>query len=50
VLGSKLPLFFAIVILLSMLLLFVIFRSVVIPLQAALMNLLTIGAALGERP
>jgi len=47
VLGSKLPLFFAIVILLSMLLLFVIFRSVVIPLQAALMNLLTIGAALG---
>jgi hypothetical protein len=33
VLGSKLPLFFAIVILLSMLLLFVIFRSLVIPLQ-----------------
>jgi RND superfamily putative drug exporter len=47
VLASKLPLFFAIVILLSMLLLFVIFRSVVIPLQAAIMNLLTIGAALG---
>ena len=47
VLCSKLPLFFAIVILLSALLLFVIFRSLVIPIQAALMNLLTIGAALG---
>jgi RND superfamily putative drug exporter len=47
VLGGKLPLFFAIVILLSALLLFVIFRSIVIPIQAAIMNLLTIGAALG---
>jgi putative drug exporter of the RND superfamily len=47
VLASKLPLFFAIVILLSALLLLVIFRSLVIPLQAAIMNLLTIGAALG---
>jgi RND superfamily putative drug exporter len=47
VLGGKLPLFFALVILLSALLLFVIFRSLVIPLQAALMNLLTIGSALG---
>ncbi len=47
VLGSKLPLFFGIVILLSALLLFVVFRSLVIPLQAAIMNLLTIGAALG---
>ena len=47
VLGSKLPLFFGIVILLSALLLFVIFRSLVIPVQAALMNLLTIGSALG---
>jgi len=47
VLGSKLPLFFGLVILLSMLLLFIIFRSLVIPLQAAIMNLLTIGAALG---
>ncbi|MGO9794045.1 MAG: MMPL family transporter [Solirubrobacteraceae bacterium] len=46
-LGSKLPLFFSIVILLSAILLFVIFRSLVIPIQAALMNLLTIGAALG---
>jgi putative drug exporter of the RND superfamily len=47
VLAGKLPLFFGIVILLSALLLFVIFRSLVIPIQAALMNLLTIGAALG---
>jgi RND superfamily putative drug exporter len=47
VLGGKLPLFFGIVILLSALLLFVIFRSLVIPVQAALMNLLTIGSALG---
>jgi RND superfamily putative drug exporter len=47
VLASKLPLFIAIVILLSMLLLFVIFRSLVIPVQAAAMNLLSIGAALG---
>jgi putative drug exporter of the RND superfamily len=47
VLSSKLPLFVGIVVLLSALLLFVIFRSLVIPLQAALMNLLSIGAALG---
>ncbi len=47
VLANKLPLFLAIVILLSALLLFVIFRSLVIPIQAAVMNLLTIGAALG---
>jgi putative drug exporter of the RND superfamily len=47
VLSGKLPLFFAIVILLSALLLLLVFRSVVIPVQAAIMNLLTIGAALG---
>ncbi|MGA2928607.1 MAG: MMPL family transporter, partial [Solirubrobacteraceae bacterium] len=47
VLAGKLPLFFSIVILLSALLLFVIFRSLVIPVQAAIMNLLTIGASLG---
>ena len=45
VLSSKLPLFIGIVVLLSALLLFVIFRSLVIPLQAALMNLLSIGGA-----
>jgi len=47
VLSNKLPIFLAIVILLSALLLFVIFRSVVIPIQAAVMNLLTIAASLG---
>ncbi len=47
VLAAKLPLFIAIVVLLSALLLFVIFRSLVIPLQAAIMNLLSIGGALG---
>ncbi|MDX6551148.1 MAG: putative drug exporter of the superfamily, partial [Gaiellales bacterium] len=47
VLSSKLPLFIGIVILLSALLLLVVFRSLVIPLQAALMNLLSIGASLG---
>jgi putative drug exporter of the RND superfamily len=46
-LSSTLPLFIAIVIVLSALLLLVLFRSVVIPVQAALMNLLSIGAALG---
>ncbi len=47
VLSSKLPLFIGIVVLLSALLLLVVFRSLVIPLQAALMNLLSIGASLG---
>ena len=47
VLSGKVPLFVGIVVLLSALLLFVIFRSLVIPVQAALMNLLSIGAALG---
>jgi RND superfamily putative drug exporter len=47
VLGSKLPLFIAIVVLLSAALLLVVFRSLLIPLQAALMNLLSIAAALG---
>jgi RND superfamily putative drug exporter len=47
VLASKLPLFIALVVVLSALLLLVIFRSVVIPVQAALMNLLSIGGALG---
>ncbi len=47
VLAIKLPLFIGIVVVLSALLLFVIFRSIVIPIQAALMNLLSIGGALG---
>jgi RND superfamily putative drug exporter len=47
VLADKLPLFIGIVVLLSALLLMVVFRSLVIPLQAAAMNLLSIGASLG---
>jgi RND superfamily putative drug exporter len=47
VLGKKLPLFIGVVVLLSALLLLVVFRSLVIPLQAAVMNLLSIGASLG---
>jgi putative drug exporter of the RND superfamily len=47
VLSGKLPLFIGIVVLLSALLLLVVFRSLLIPLQAALMNLLSIAAALG---
>jgi RND superfamily putative drug exporter len=47
VLSSKLPLFIGIVILLAGLLLTVVFRSAVIPIQAAAMNLLSIGASLG---
>jgi RND superfamily putative drug exporter len=47
VLDSKLPLFFGSVVLLSFLLLLFLFRSLLIPLKAAIMNLLSIGAAFG---
>jgi RND superfamily putative drug exporter len=47
VLSAKMPLFFALVIGLSFLLLVVAFRSVVIPLTAAAMNLLAAGASFG---
>jgi putative drug exporter of the RND superfamily len=46
-LAKKLPLFIGVVVLLSALLLMVVFRSLAIPLQAAFMNLLSIGASLG---
>jgi RND superfamily putative drug exporter len=46
-LAHKLPLFIGVVVLLSALLLMIVFRSLVIPLQAAVMNLLSIGASLG---
>jgi RND superfamily putative drug exporter len=46
-LGERLPLFLSAVIVLSFLLLTVLFRSVVVPLTAALMNLLSIGVAYG---
>jgi putative drug exporter of the RND superfamily len=47
VLSSKLPLFIGLVVLLSFLLLAIVFRSIVIPLTAAMMNILSIGAAFG---
>ena len=47
ILTSKLPVFIGVVIALAALLLLVVFRSLVIPVQAALMNLLSIAAALG---
>jgi RND superfamily putative drug exporter len=47
VISGRLPAFIAAVIVLSALLLLVVFRSLAIPLQAAAMNLLSIGAALG---
>jgi putative drug exporter of the RND superfamily len=47
VLTSKLPLFIGLVVVLSFLLLALVFRSIVIPLTAAAMNLLSIGAAFG---
>jgi RND superfamily putative drug exporter len=47
VLTRKLPLFIGIVVLLSFLLLMAVFRSLLIPLIAALMNLLSVVAAFG---
>jgi RND superfamily putative drug exporter len=47
VLSAKLPLFIALVVILSFILLAIVFRSLVIPLTAAVMNLLSIGAAFG---
>jgi len=47
VLSSKLPLFIGLVVVLSFILLAIVFRSLLIPLTAAVMNLLSIGAAFG---
>src|SRR4051794_36798448 len=44
---DKLPLFIGVVVLLSALLLMAVFRSVLVPLKAIVMNLLSIGAAFG---
>jgi RND superfamily putative drug exporter len=44
---EKLPLFIGVVILLSALLLMAVFRSVLVPLKAIVMNLLSIGASFG---
>ncbi len=46
-LAARLPLFFAAVLTLSFLLLMAVFRSILVPLKAVLMNLLSIGAAYG---
>ncbi|MGP3966570.1 MMPL family transporter [Streptomyces sp. 6N223] len=45
--SQRLPIFVAVVVGLSSLLLMLVFRSVLIPLKAALLNLLSISAALG---
>jgi putative drug exporter of the RND superfamily len=45
--GSKLPLMIGIVVLLSFIVLMFAFRSVVVPAKAAIMNLLSVGAAYG---
>jgi putative drug exporter of the RND superfamily len=46
-LAGRLPIFIGAVILLSFLLLVAVFRSIVVPLKAAIANLLSIGAAYG---
>jgi RND superfamily putative drug exporter len=45
--SEKLPLFIGVVVLLSALLLMAVFRSILVPLKAIAMNLLSIGAAFG---
>jgi RND superfamily putative drug exporter len=47
VIAGKLPVFLAVVVLLSFLLLMAVFRSLLVPLIAAAMNLLSVAAALG---
>ena len=46
-LAERLPVFIGIVIVLSFLLLMAVFRSLLVPLKAAIMNLLSVGAAYG---
>jgi RND superfamily putative drug exporter len=45
--GERTPIFFGAVLALSFLLLMVVFRSLLVPLKAVIMNLLSIGAAYG---
>jgi RND superfamily putative drug exporter len=45
--SARMPYFFAAVLILSFLLLMVVFRSLLVPLKAVIMNLLSIGAAYG---
>ncbi len=46
-LAARLPLFIGVVLALSFLLLMAVFRSILVPLKAVLMNLISIGAAYG---
>jgi RND superfamily putative drug exporter len=46
-LSARLPWFFGVVLALSFLLLMTVFRSILVPLKAVVMNLLSIGAAYG---
>ena len=46
-LSQRLPLVIGLVVLLSFLLLMAVFRSIAVPIKAAIMNLLSIGAAYG---
>ena len=46
-LADRLPIFFTVVLALSFLLLMAVFRSLLVPLKAVLMNLLSIGSAYG---
>ena len=45
--SARLPWFIAVVVAMSFLLLMIVFRSILVPLKAALLNLLSIGAAYG---
>ncbi|MDP9249792.1 MAG: MMPL family transporter, partial [Chloroflexota bacterium] len=45
--GARLPILIGVVIVLSFLLLMAVFRSILVPVKAAVMNLLSIGAAYG---
>jgi RND superfamily putative drug exporter len=47
VLSAKIPLFIGVVVGLSFLLLVLVFRSILVPLKAAVMNLLSVAAAFG---
>ncbi len=46
-LGERMPILIGVVLLLSFLLLMAVFRSVLVPLKAVIMNLLSVGAAYG---
>ena len=46
-LGTKLPLLIAAVLVLSFLLLMIVFRSILVPLKAVVMNMLSVGASYG---